>query len=129
MSVEDKLALSILEKTIRHTRERYEFGFMCKSDQIKLLLNKESALRKFYSLERKWRRDPVYAAAYASVFGEYISTKHPVLILNRDQFQSGAANYLCHHGVSSPNKPGMIRVLFNPSSNHQGNCLNDHSFK
>ncbi|XP_045022821.1 uncharacterized protein LOC123466669 [Daphnia magna] len=41
----------------------------------------------------------------------------------------GATWYLPHHGVTNPNKPDKVRVVFNPSARHKGTSLNEQLYK
>ncbi|XP_046455429.1 uncharacterized protein LOC124202951 [Daphnia pulex] len=106
MSNEDKKALSILNKTIRHI----------------------VALRHLHSLERRFEKDPTFAKSYARVVEEYISLGHAIPAPSNPA-SNGQEWILPHHGVQTPAKPGKVRVVFNPSAQHRSTSLKDQLFK
>ena len=128
MSSEDKKALNILKETIRHTGERYEVGLMLRDQQFNFPNNREAALRHLYSLERRFKKDPVFAESYRKVVEEYISLGHAIEA-SKDPVPVGREWTLPHHGVQTAAKPGKVRVVFNPSARHRGTSLNEQLYK
>ena len=53
MSKDEKRAMSILQTLTVLKNQRYEIPLLCKEDHPKLLNNKELALPRLYSLEKK----------------------------------------------------------------------------
>ena len=125
MSPEEKKGLAILEATIRHNGERYEVGLMWKSKDVKLPDNRSDAMRQFLALERRFQRNPEYAEKYHKAISEYISLGHARKLNEDESAAPGRIWYLPHHGVTSPSKPGKVRVVFNCSARYQGTALND----
>ena len=125
MSSEERKGLVILESTIRHNGERYEVGLMWKSSDVKLPDNRSDAMRQFLALERRFQQDPDYAQKYHKTISEYISLGHARKIDENESGIPGRVWYLPHHGVTSPSKPGKVRVVFNCSARHKGISLND----
>jgi len=71
LSHDDKLALKILEKTTRHTGERYEVGLMLRNPLINIPNNREIAVRqKRHALQKRFIRDPSFARKYSNVLNE-----------------------------------------------------------
>jgi hypothetical protein len=128
-SLDDKAALKILEQTTRHTGERYEVGLMLRDLKINIPNNREVAVRLFNSLEKRFARDPAFAERYSRVMNEYISLGHAVLLDVNNSIRKGFTWYLPHHGVTNPNKPEKVRVVFNPSARYKGTSLNEQLFK
>jgi hypothetical protein len=128
-SLDDKAALKILEQTTRHTGERYEVGLMLRDPKINIPNNREVAVRHFNSLEKRFARDPAFAERYSRVMNEYISLGHAVLLDVNNSIRKGFTWYLPHHGVTNPNKPEKVRVVFNPSARYKGTSLNEQLFK
>lgn len=128
LSDEDKKALRILKTTIRHTGERYEVALMLRNENPMLPNNREVALRHFFALERRFKKDPAFAESYSRVVNEYISLGHAIEA-PPSSAHTGLEWTLPHHGVQTPSKPGKVRVVFNPSARHRGTSLNEQLFK
>ncbi|XP_057380775.1 uncharacterized protein LOC130703305 [Daphnia carinata] len=127
LAPDEMKALRILENTVRHTGERYEVGLMLRHQDLQLPNNREVAARRFQALEKRFQRDPQYDNSYSRVIEEYISLGHPKLSDTMET--NNPIWYLPHHGVTTPNKPGKVRVVFNQSARHKGTSLNEHLFK
>lgn len=129
ISAEDKKALDILKSSIRHTGERYEVALMLKQERHPLPNNYALALRLFLSQERRFKKDPDYAAGYARVVNGYITAGHAKKVSPSEVANTPELWFLPHHGVVTPTKPGKIRVVFNPSARFKGISLNDQLYK
>jgi hypothetical protein len=99
--------MNILEKFIRHTRERQEVALMWKDDNIVLPNNQSSSFQQLQYLLKRFKCDPAYAARYDKVIQEYLSLGHAVPIDPSDSGTPGWVWYLPHHGVTSVNKPDI----------------------
>lgn len=63
---------------------------------------------------------------YRSVIDGYIAKGHAGKLTKEEAEQrSNKTWYLLHHSVTSLNKPGKIRVVFNAAAKFQGTSLND----
>ncbi|XP_059353479.1 uncharacterized protein LOC132088564 [Daphnia carinata] len=127
LAPDEMKALRILENTVRHTGERYEVGLRLRHQDLQLPNNREVAARRFQALEKRFQRDPQYASSYSRVIEEYISLGHAKLSDTMET--NNPIWYLPHHGVTKPNKPRKVRVVFNPSARHKVTNLNEHVFK
>ena len=79
--------------------------------------NKTEVLRRFHSLERRFRKDPAYAARYSAMLNDYIHHGHARLTTLKELENSPPWTfYLAHHGVTYPHKPDKVRVVFDLSS-------------
>ena len=125
LSSEDRKAMDILERSIRHTEERQEVALMWKEDNIVLPDNRSSSLQQLEYLLKRFKRDPAYAARYDKVIQEYLSLGHAVPVDPSDSGTPGRVWYLPHHRVTSVNKPDKVRVVFDCSAQHHGISLND----
>jgi len=63
----------ILEKTTTKTDGRYETGLLWRNDNPLLLNNKQLALSRLESLERKLKRQPQFSVKYQETLNQYIS--------------------------------------------------------
>ena len=78
LSADDKEALRKLKETIRHDGERYELGFPWKEKTDRLPNNRDAALRRLHSMERRFRGDAAFAARYAAVMDCHLQAGHAV---------------------------------------------------
>ena len=124
MTLEDKKAVKIIESTIQKIDGRYEVGLPWMHDDLVLPNNRDSALKRFYGLEKRLINKPDYSARYAKVIDQYISLGHAIRLKSEDLFgQDGMTWYLPHHGVE---QSGKLRVVFDASAQYLGQSLNDH---
>ena len=86
--------------------------------------NRASAMKRLFGLEKQFKKKPDYAVRYAKAINQYITLGH-ARHLERKELpgQEGKTWYLPHHGVE---QNGKLRVVFDASSRHQGQSLNDH---
>ncbi|XP_045029733.1 uncharacterized protein LOC123472386 [Daphnia magna] len=125
LSTENRKAMDLLEKSIRHTGERQEVALMWKEENAVLPNNYSSALQQLQHLSKRFKRDPAYGEKYNKVIQEYLSLGHAIPVDPSDTGTPGRVFYLPHHGVTSVNKPDKVRVVFNCSAQHNGISLND----
>ncbi|XP_077967709.1 uncharacterized protein LOC120346600 [Styela clava] len=72
LSVEDKRALSITEKTIRKVNGHYEVGLPWKNKELKLPYNLAMVEKQLMYQKRKFIRDPELFERYKSVINDYL---------------------------------------------------------
>jgi hypothetical protein len=83
----------------------------------------ERGLRDYRSLQRRLRADPVLCASYAKSmnknFEKGYARKVPLSELGGDQF------FHPHFGVTKPEEPGKVRVVFDAARQFRGQSMND----
>ena len=130
LSQVNQRAINILEATLQWKNNRYEFGLMWKNQYPVMPNNREATLRRLYSLENRFRRDPNFASRYGAVVDEYIQLGHARLSSTEEVRHPPAwENYLAHHAPVNPNKPDKVRVVFDASAKFQGTSLNQNLLK
>ena len=123
-SADDEKALNILKSTIRCVDHRYTVGLMWRDKDPALPDNRLSALKRLYSVESRFKRDPAFAKRYQNVVEEYITLGHARLVTSLELANSPPWTwYLPHHGVVNPNKPKKVRVVFDGSAEFLGTSL------
>lgn len=65
MTKEERRALDILEKTCKCVEGRYKAGLLQKEDNTILPYNRQLAIARLESLEKRLSRDPYLAARYS----------------------------------------------------------------
>lgn len=126
-SVEDRRAESILEKTTKVVEGHYETGLLWKDDEPQLPNNRRIAESRLSSLKRKFQRDPNLENKYREVMQDYIDLGYARKLTDLEaQTKTQKTNYLPHHAVLNPNKPGKVRVVFDAAAKHEGTSLNQN---
>ncbi|XP_073711060.1 uncharacterized protein [Misgurnus anguillicaudatus] len=126
ISQEDILFLSKVKESIRQKENgHYELPLPFKTDKPSLPDNKQCAVHRLNSLERRLRKVKQYHDDYVSFMNEII-TRGDAEKVPIDELQNQPAWYIPHHGVYHPHKPGKIRVVFDCSARFHDTSLNDH---
>lgn len=103
---------------------RFEVSLPFREDPSNLGESKASALKRLYSLERRFWRDPELQARYASFMDEYIKLGHMSALSDTKNVK---INYLSHHAmIKEASTSTKLRVVFDASSSiTSGKSLND----
>ena len=126
MSVEDRYAERIINSTISKSNDHYSMGLLWKHDPPDLPFNRAMAEIRLRHLKRRLERDKDLHEKYRSVIDGYIAKGHArKLTKEQAEQRSNVTWYLPHHPVTSPNKPGRIRVVLDAAAKFQGTSLND----
>ena len=125
-SPEDIRAVKVMENTTKKLDNRYETGLLWKSDDVRLPCNKAVATNRLRSLERSLLRQPQKAEAYQKVLRGYVEQGFArKLTPAEEQEEHPRTWYLPHHGVTNPQKPEKLRVVFDAAAKCDGTSLND----
>ena len=120
MSKDEKQAMSILQTSAVLKNQRYEIPLLWKEDHPKLANNKELALQRLYSLEKKFQKSPELEEKYRNAIKEYIDKGYAIKLGEREANKtSNITNYIPHHCVLHPKKPNKVRVVFDASAKIQ----------
>ena len=126
MSVEDRYAERIINSTISKSNDHYCMGLLWKRDPPDLPFNRTMAEIRLRHLKRRLEKDKDLYEKYRSAIDGYIAKGHARKLTKEQAKQrSNKTWYLPHHPVTSPNKPGKIRVVFDAAAKFQGTSLND----
>ncbi|KAI9550868.1 hypothetical protein GHT06_006258 [Daphnia sinensis] len=98
----------ILESTVKNVGNRYQVGLMWKTDNVNLPDNRGTALKRLFSMERRFQRDEDFARKYDAVVKEYISLDHARL-LTTDELRNRS-----------------IRVVFDGAAEYGGTSINQN---
>ena len=121
--------MAMLNQSVQHLGDRYEVGITWKDPAVILPDNRQLALRRLFTLESRFKKDPAYAEGYAKVINEYIALGHACKVSCEEGNPPGRVWYLPHHGVVNPNRPGKIRVVHDASAEFKGVSLNNSLLK
>ena len=130
MSKDERRAISILQKSAVLKNQRYGIPFLWKEDHPKLPNNKELALQRLYSVEKKLQKSPELGKKYSNAIKEYIDKGYAIKLSEREANKTfNITNYIPHHCVLHPKSPNKVRVVFAASAKYKHDSLNNHLLK
>jgi len=86
------------------------------------------AIKRLFLLKERFKRNPGYYKDYAKFMEKVIedcAEKCEDVVAG----SAGRVNYVPHHGVFHPKKPGKIRVVFDCSARYAGTSLNQNCYQ
>jgi hypothetical protein len=123
-SAAEERALRLMRQTSRPTEDgRWETGLLWERDDSRLPDNREAAMKRLLSLEKRLAGDPKLAAAYKLKMADYVG-KGYARPIRGGEYEKGAGRrwYLPHFAVQ--NKPGKLRIVFDAAAEYRGASLN-----
>ncbi|UYV84339.1 hypothetical protein LAZ67_X001892 [Cordylochernes scorpioides] len=119
-------AYDILQKTTKRTGACWETGLLWRDAEGTLSESYQIALGRLRHKERKLAKDPLLLAAYKGKFDEYLE-KGYIRKLDSIEVTKGSERtwYISHFGVTNPNKPGKLRLVFGAAARSNGVSLNE----
>ena len=125
LSVEDQKFLKILGDGI-HKRENghYEMPLPLRAE-VELPNNRSLTIKRLFLLKERFKRNPGYYKDYVT-FMEKVIEDCAEKCEDVAAGSIGRVNYVPHHGVYHPRKPGKIRVVFDCSARYAGTSLNQN---
>ena len=124
----EKKAIEILKaETTLKDNHHFETPLLWKHNEIHLYNNRNLAMKRFTSLEKKFSRNSEFAKMYQNEINTYIKEGYARKLTAKEALTvSNKTNYLPHHGVIHPHKPGKVRVVFDASARFQNSSLNSN---
>ena len=116
-------AIKILESTTKRNETAWETGLLWKNADAPKVDSRSTALKRLYALEKKLNREPEYATLYYREMDRFIQNGYAVKV--DDDVVRSRIWYLPHFGVTNPNKPGKVRLVFDAAAKTSGISLND----
>lgn len=128
-SPEEQLCeIHFVSTTTRNSDGRFVVSLPFRENNLILGNSRELALKRLYSLEKRFAKNPVLKVEYSKFINEYLELGHMKLIKNVD-IQDTATNhfYMPHHAVLKENSiTTKLRVVFDASApSSTGVSLND----
>jgi hypothetical protein len=120
LSVEDREAFAIVERTTSLTKDRYVVGLPWRPDRS-LPDNYSMAIRRLELLRKRLVRDPELEKKYRQVINEHETKGYISRVCSTGKAKRW---FLPHHPVFHPNKPGKVRIVFDCAASFMGQSLN-----
>ena len=86
---------------------------LLKSTDVTFPNNKSAAMKRLYSLKRRFIRDKSFHEIYKAFIDDMLQKGYARKAKNE---QVRKVWYIPHHGVKHPAKPGNVRVVFDCSA-------------
>lgn len=123
LSAEEKYCEEHYQSTVVLADKRYTVQIPMKPD-AQLGDSRAAAMRQFYALENKFKRNPEYREQYVKFMDEYEQLGHMQLAAPLDR--NVIYNYIPHHAVAVETK---FRTVYNGSANTtNGRSLNSEQY-
>ena len=125
LSVEDIKWLDTADRGCRMVEGKYEIPLPLCSDIADLPCSKPAALKRLQGLRRKLMKDSEYAMQYCKFMDDMLANNYAEKIKHDIEVKQGDSWYIPHFGVTHPDKPGKVRVVFDCAAKVEGVSLND----
>ena len=123
----DQRALEILKNTTKFKNGHFEVGHLWKDGLPRLPNNRDLAVTRFKSLEKKIRKNRDFHELYKTQIKEYSELGHAKQLTREESRNTSVVtNYIPHHGVMNIHKPDRVRVVFDASPKYQVTFLNEN---
>lgn len=120
----EERAVRLMKENFRPTSDgRWETCLLWERDDSWLPDNKEAAMKRLTSLERKLARDPQLAAAYRAKMQSYVDEGYARPIQHGETRKAAGRRWFLPH-FAVQNKPGKIRIVFDAAAEYRGASLN-----
>ena len=127
LSVEDKIVVKIIENTTCCMNGRYEVGMLWKEKEPEFPNNVAMANHCLQGLRRRFTKpgNEKMAVKYRKVMDSYLSSGFARKLSEGELNKESKTHwYLPHHPVTSPTKPGKVRIVFDAAAECEGTSLN-----
>lgn len=126
ISVADQKVIREWDDTAQLIDGHYCFGIPFKHKPPDMPDNRAMAKHRLELLGKRLARDESLRDKYVTQIRELVSKGYaePVPASSLDRMD-GCVNYIPHHAVTHPRKPGKVRVVFDCSAKYKGVSLNE----
>ena len=131
LSLDEKRAMELMERSCKLDDNRYVIGLPWKRDKNLLPDNRSLAETRLRSLEKSLSKNEEKARMYDQVLMQYAENNWAIPLSEEDlKVDRKPVYYLPHHGVYRPDKKSTpLRVVFDPATPYHGMSLNSFLFK
>ena len=118
----------LMEKSCTKVDGQWMIPYPWRKDPNLLPDNRDLAMKRLESTERRLKRNSEQAKAYCEQMTQMESMKFArKLSREEEEAHQGPVHYIPHHAVIRPEKRSTpVRIVFNSSSTYKGHTLNDY---
>ena len=121
LSVEDRKALTVMERTVKFNEGHYTISLPWKSDAIVLPNNRSVAERRVLNLRRRLIDDHEFSLKYRAKINEYLENGYARRVVEPESAASCRTWYLPHHATGD-----KFRIVFDCGATYKGTSLNEN---
>ena len=117
MTKDEKRIFNIFQNTISFKEGKYETGLLWKDDRVNLPNNRQLAVQRLLSLEKRLAKNEDLKTKYHKTVKQYIDNNHATKIPPEDLTPEKASttaiiNYIPHYAVLNQYKPDKVCMVF-----------------
>ena len=129
-SNDDLRARQMLKDSTLMVNGRYQTRLLWRHEEVVLPDSYSMAFNRLLGIERKMKKNPVFASAYKAIIEDYVKKKYVRKVPRIQRINDSPRTwYLPHFGVFNPNKPNKIRLVFDAAATAEGVSLNSMLLK
>ncbi|XP_062556893.1 uncharacterized protein LOC134221721 [Armigeres subalbatus] len=128
LSVEDQRALTLLNSLTHRRNDRYESGLLWRYDDTRLPHSQFMAQRRLQCLNKRMEKEPDLQTTLQSKIEEYLA-KGYIRKLSEEEISRKVPRWYLPIFVTNPNKPGMVRIVWDAAASAHGISLNSALLK
>ena len=124
----DREEKMMIEQSARKVGDQWMIPYPWKRNPAELPDNKEQAVKRLESTERRLLKKPNEADAYNRKIVEMEEMNFASKLTTKEiEEYKGPVHYISHHAVLRPDSTSTpVRIVFNSSSSYQGHVLNEY---
>ena len=123
MTKDEERAPNILQNFISFKEGKYETGLLWKGDSVNLPNNRQLALQRLQSLEKRLAKNENLKTKYHKTVKQQIDNNHAIKIPPEDLIPEKASttpiiNYIPHHALLNQYKPDKVRMVYDAAAKY-----------
>ena len=128
----EKLAIHSFEKNAKYSEDKKQWSVSLPwIEERDMGRNEQTALKRFYKLEQRFRKNPEFEVKYREAMEEYISSGYAEKVPNNEVSLLEGVSYQPHHAVIKEDRESTkVRLVFDGSCSDEGKeSINDKLLK
>ena len=123
-----------MQNTISFKEGKYETGLLWREDKVNLPKNRQLAVQRLQSLEKRLAINDDLKTRYHKTVKQYIDNNHATKMSPEDLTPEKTSttnniNYIPHHAVLNQYKLDKVRMVYDAAAKYRNCSLNEHLLK